>query len=96
MLRRFARDDLADRGDQVEAAVRMHVQTVPGRCLFGPLTYRGWFLCPNVSHHPNIGDIISNKHLKVMFKIPKMGHLPTPDLLVLNVGNEGMIQSNYE
>eukprot|EP00434_Breviolum_minutum_P020828 symbB.v1.2.018374.t1/scaffold1462.1/size117239/7 len=29
MLRRFARDDLADKGDGVEAAVRMHIQTVP-------------------------------------------------------------------
>lgn len=28
MLRRFARDDLADKGDGVEAAVRMHIQTV--------------------------------------------------------------------
>ena len=35
-----------------------------------------------IEHHPNIGDIISNKYLKVMFKIPKMGHLPTPDRLV--------------
>ena len=31
-----------------------------------------------IEHHPNIGDIISSKYLKVMFKIPKMGHLPTP------------------
>ena len=25
--------------------------------------------CPNVSHHPTIGDIISNRYGKVMFKI---------------------------
>ena len=31
-----------------------------------------------IKHHPNIGDIISNRYLKVMFKIPKMGHLPNP------------------
>ena len=30
-----------------------------------------------IEHHPNIGDIISNKYLRVMFKITKMGHLPT-------------------
>ena len=28
---------------------------------------------------PIIGDIISNRYLMVMFKIPKKGHLPTPD-----------------
>ena len=46
-----------------------------------------------IEHHPNIGDIyyiilyyiyiwlyiITNKYLKMMFKIPKTGHLPTPD-----------------
>ena len=35
-----------------------------------------------IERHPNIGDIISNKYLKVMFKIPKMGHLPTPESCV--------------
>ena len=30
-----------------------------------------------IEHHPSIGDIISNRYLKVMFKIPKKGHLPT-------------------
>ena len=34
--------------------------------------------CPIIEHHPNIGDRISNRYLKVMFKIPKMGHLPNP------------------
>ena len=29
-----------------------------------------------IEHHTNIGDIISNRYLKVMFKIPKMGNLP--------------------
>ena len=29
-------------------------------------------------HHPNIGDLISNRYLKVVFKIFKMGHLPNP------------------
>ena len=34
-----------------------------------------------IEHHPTIGDIISKKYLKVMFKIPKKkGHLPFPDL----------------
>ena len=31
-----------------------------------------------IEHHPTIRDIISNRYLKVMFKIPKKGHLPTP------------------
>ena len=31
-----------------------------------------------IEHHPSIGDIISNRYLKVMFKIPEKGHLPTP------------------
>ena len=37
-----------------------------------------------VEHHPNIGDIISNRYLKklVMFKIPKMGHLPNPAIVL--------------
>ena len=33
-----------------------------------------------MEHHPTIGDIISNRYLKVMFKIPNKGHLPTPVL----------------
>ena len=33
--------------------------------------------CPNFSHHPTIGDIISKRYLQLMFKIPKMGLLPT-------------------
>ena len=33
--------------------------------------------CP-IEHHPTIGDINSNRYLKVIFKIPKKGHLPTP------------------
>jgi len=32
-------------------------------------------------HHPNIGDMISNRYLKVMFKMPKVGHLPKPDMI---------------
>ena len=31
-----------------------------------------------IEHHPNIADIISNKYLKVMFKLPKIGHVPSP------------------
>ena len=31
-----------------------------------------------IEHHPTIGDIISNKYLKVMSKILKKWHLPTP------------------
>ena len=46
---------------------------------------RAWYTCPNFSHHPNIGDMIS-KYLQqllesdsnVMFKMPKVGHLPKP------------------
>ena len=36
-----------------------------------PAPITGVGKCPNVSHHPTIGDIISNRYLKVMFKIPK-------------------------
>ena len=36
------------------------------------------FQC-NVSHHPTIGDTNSNRYLKVMFKISKNEHLPTPE-----------------
>ena len=44
-----------------------------------------------MKHHPNIGDITDiiisfNKYLKVMFKIPKMGHLPNPDQLATDSG----------
>ena len=38
-----------------------------------------------IEHHPTIPDIISNKYLKVMFKITEKGHLPTP---VSSQGNE--------
>ena len=31
-----------------------------------------------IKHHPTIGNTISNRYLKVMFNIPKKGHLPTP------------------
>ena len=35
--------------------------------------------CPNVSHHRTIGDLISNRHGKVMFKIPQKGtQMPSP------------------
>ena len=34
-----------------------------------------------IKHHPTIGDIISNRYWKEMFKIPKKGHLPTPVLI---------------
>ena len=35
--------------------------------------------CPNFSHHPAIGDLISNRYLKQMFnKSPKTGHLSQP------------------
>ena len=32
-----------------------------------------------IKHHPTSWDIISNKYLKVMFKIPQKGHLLTPE-----------------
>ena len=31
-----------------------------------------------IEHHPTIGDIISKRYLKVMFKIPKKGHQSQP------------------
>ena len=33
---------------------------------------------PQLNKHPTIGDIVSSRYLKVMFKIPKKGHAPTP------------------
>ena len=32
-----------------------------------------------IEHYPHMGNIMPNKYLKVMFKIPKMGHLPHPE-----------------
>ena len=40
-----------------------------------------------IEHHPTIGDINSNRYLKVIFKIPKKGHLPTPDFPSLSATN---------
>ena len=34
-----------------------------------------------IKHHPTIGNTIPNRYLKVMFKIPQKGHLPTPGVL---------------
>ena len=31
-----------------------------------------------ITHHPTLGDIISNKYLKLMFKIPKNDHQSQP------------------
>ena len=49
-----------------------------------------------IEHHPNIGNIISNRYLKVMFKIPKKGHLPTPGKCHVNghlpQGGEGIAE----
>ena len=36
-----------------------------------------------IEHHPTIGDTISNRYGKVMFKIPNKGHVPTPDFLTM-------------
>ena len=49
--------------------------TVKLRIFFNP---QGLVNVP-IEHHPSIGDIISNRYFKVMFKIPKKGHLTTPD-----------------
>ena len=40
-----------------------------------------------IEHHPTIGDIISNRYLKVMFKIPKKGHLPMDGKMMVNLKN---------
>ena len=53
MLRRFARDDLADRGDGVEAAVRMHVQTVARHMFFWLVV---WSMVAFV--FPDVGNVI--------------------------------------
>ena len=49
------------------------------------LTYLQGLVDVQIKHHPTIGDIISNKYLKVMYKIPKKGHLPTPDLACIKM-----------
>ena len=50
-----------------------------GKCLRShrksPNLYQG-LVNVLTEHHPNIGNVNSNKYLTVMFKIPKMGHLP--------------------
>ena len=33
-----------------------------------------------IEHHPTIGYMIYNGYYKVMSNIPKMGHLPTPEI----------------
>ena len=44
----------------------------------------------NVQTSPNyIGDIISNKQLKVMFKITKKGHVPTPVEYQISYNGQG-------
>ena len=46
------------------------------------IVYRGWFLCPNVSHHPTRGDVNSNRYLFGWCETnpPKGTSIPTSDL----------------
>ena len=44
-----------------------------------------------IQHHPTTADIISNKPLKVMFKIPRRGHQSQP--LDLPEGNDHPVTS---
>ena len=51
-----------------------------------------------LEHHPTIGDVISNRYLKVMFKIPKKGHLPTPQFYALfftGVNSKPQVHPSY-
>ena len=45
---------------------------------------RGWDWCPNVSHHPTIGDTISNRYLKVSdVQNPQKGDIYQPLSIVV-------------
>jgi hypothetical protein len=46
-------------------------------------------------HHSTIGDVISNRYLKVMFKIPKKGHLPTPAMVDQTLRGVGVDMSEH-
>ena len=35
-----------------------------------------------IEHHPTIRYMVYNGYYKVMSNIPKMGHLPTPEVLI--------------
>ena len=35
-----------------------------------------------IEHHPTMGIFKTNGYLRVMFQIPKTGHLPTPGIYV--------------
>ena len=64
-----------------QARVELEVQRKVQR-YFGDffVSWTGLGKCPVlIEHHPNIGDIISKKYLKVMFKVYKMGHLSNPN-----------------
>ena len=54
-----------------------HLEAKHLRHPFWNLLIQGLVNVP-IEHHPTFGDIMSNRYLKVMFKIPKKGHLPTP------------------
>ena len=45
-----------------------------------------WFISHvPIEHHPTIRYMVYNDYYKVMSNIPKMGHLPTPDLVIHHI-----------
>jgi len=72
-VRRSLGDDFTPMG------ISWDLQLIPsGNLLQFAIEQQGLVNVP-IEHHPSVGDIISNRYLKVMFKIPKKEHLPTPE-----------------
>ena len=57
-----------------------------GTCFFGLSHVNNGSLNVPIEHHPTIGYMVYNGYYKVMSNIPKMGHLPTPDLKQVEAG----------
>lgn len=47
-----------------------------------------------IEHHPTIWDILPNRHLKVIFRIPKRTHLPRPPMIIMGKIHVTMICVN--
>ena len=81
-LRTLSGDELGPHWVVTKAMCKAHSATPsdmnkgPGKLWTRISLYSGLVNVP-IQHHPAIGDIIYNSYLKVMFRIPKKGHLPS-------------------